>query len=422
MTREELLRKIESIRPADEGALTLAVQRQSKLAKPPGSLGGLEDIAIRLAGILGPEWAKTGAGDAAEGAAADRAGDESANGNARDGAAAIGRGCVIVFCADNGVADQGVSSAPQSVTRAQTINFTRRLTGVGTLTESFGSELLIVDMGVKDPIPEALYDDVPLRDTRRIIDRRIRPGTWDISLGPAMEREEALRAIAAGFEMAEAAARAGFGILGVGEMGIGNTTTSSAVLSALTGEPAEVTCGRGGGINDESFAVKCGIVDRITEMDRAEGGLLDRLDGVGAAARPEDRFDQVLDLLARCGGFDLCGMTGAFLGAACRKVPVVIDGLISAVAALAAAAIAPEAKDYMFASHRSAEPGYTLAVERMGLDPFLDLGMRLGEGSGCPIAFAVIRGAWDVMNHMATFEEAAINDDYLEEIRGGGCF
>ena len=398
MTKQDILSITEKIRPADEPAAEKARQRQSRLAKPPGSLGGLEEIAVRMAGITGEVIA-----------------------------GAPRRGCVLVFCADNGVVAQGVASAPQSVTRAQTINFTQRLTGVGALARSFGSELLIVDMGVKEPIPGELYDDVPLRDTARIVDRRIRAGTWDISRGPAMTEEEALSAMGAGMEMARAAIAEGYDILGIGEMGIGNTTTSAAVLSALTGRPAEETCGRGGGVNDKGFARKKEIVEQIRLAWAESGGA----DPGGAAAQnsgeaeqsggAEDRLARVIRVLARAGGFDLCAMTGAYLAAAAGRTPAVIDGYISAVAALAAAEIAPEAKDYMFASHRSAEPGYAVAISKLGLRPFLALDMRLGEGSGCPIAFEIIRGACDVMANMATFEEAEINDDYLEEVRRGGC-
>ena len=377
----ELIRRIT---PAEQDCMQAASARQDILAKPPGSLGGLEEISIRMAGITGRVINH------------------------------VKRGCVLVFCADNGVTKQGISSAPISVTRAQTINFTRRLTGVGALAKSFGSEILIVDMGVAEPIPEELYDDVPLRDTRKIIDRRIRPGTWDISKGPAMTEEEALQAILAGIEMAEAAS-AQFDILGVGEMGIGNTTTSAAVLSALTGTQAEQTCGRGGGVNDTGFQRKKQIVDQVSAPFRPGAGDLPKM-------AEEERIQRIVEILARCGGFDLCAMTGAYLGAAACRKPVVLDGFISVVAALTAAMICPTAREYMFASHVSAESGYDLAVDRLGLHPFLSLQMRLGEGSGCPIAFEIIRGACDVCANMATFEEAEINDDYLEEVRAGGCF
>lgn len=381
MNAAELNKIIKSIKPAGRQAIINAKARQDSLAKPPGSLGGLEEISIRIAGMTGKEINR------------------------------IGRGCVAVFCADNGVVQEGVASAPQSVTRAQTINFTRRLTGVGALARSYDSELLIVDVGVKDPIPEELYSQTPFEDTHKIIDRRLRKTgeTDNIAEGPAMTEEEALEAIAAGIEMADAVSREGFSIMGVGEMGIGNTTTSAAVLSAVTGKPAEYTVGRGGGVNDTGFARKKEIVDQVSEEYQAAGGVL---------YAPEDvRATQMLDVLTRMGGFDICAMTGAYLEAAANRMPVVIDGYISAVAALAAYTFAPAAADYMIASHKSFEKGYTLATETLGLKPFLSLDMRLGEGSGCPIAFSIIRGACDVMADMATFDEAEINDAYLEEIR-----
>lgn len=383
----KILETINKIDGPDITAMDAAMARQDSLAKPPGSLGGLEDISIKMAGITGSVFNE------------------------------IKRSCVAVFCADNGVAEEGVSSAPQSVTMAQTVNFARRLTGVGVLAESFGSELLIVDMGVKHPIPAELYDKVPLWNTRRIIDRRIRPGTDNLAKGSAMSREEAIRCIRTGIEMAETVKMAGYDIFGVGEMGIGNTTTSAAVLSAVTGKDSDETCGKGGGINDKSFLRKKEIIDEVTASWRAKGGLLEMAE-VGSDAAVVG----MVDILTGMGGFDICAMTGAFIGAAANKVPVVIDGYISVVAALAAYVMAPKSVNYMFASHKSWEKGYELAVEELGLKPFLELGMRLGEGSGCPIAFEVIKGACDVMRNMATFEEAEINDEYLDEIRKGDCF
>ncbi|MCI7145400.1 MAG: nicotinate-nucleotide--dimethylbenzimidazole phosphoribosyltransferase [Clostridiales bacterium] len=369
------------IRPADKDIMEKARQRQESLAKPPGSLGGLEEISIRVAGMTGRVINR------------------------------IERGCVAVFCADNGVAAEGVASAPQSVTMAQTVNFTRRLTGVGALAESFGSELLIVDMGVKDPIPAELYCSEPLEDTHKIVNRRIRLAkgeTGNIATGPAMTREEAEASLAAGVEMADAIRDAGYDIMGIGEMGIGNTTTSAAVLSAVTGLTSEETVGRGGGVNDEGFRRKKEIVDFAAAEYVNRGGIL---------KSSEDPAEDMVEALARMGGFDLCAMTGAYLGAAANRMPVVIDGYISVVAALAARVINPDAADYMIASHKSWEKGYSRAVEILGLKPFLALDMRLGEGSGCPVAFRIIRGACDVMANMATFSEAAINDEYLEEIR-----
>lgn len=383
-TKEIINETIARIQPADQEIIAEASERQASLAKPPGSLGLLEEISIRIAGMTGSVINK------------------------------IDRGCVAVFCADNGVADEGVASAPQSVTMAQTVNFTRRLTGVGALSRSYGSELLIVDMGVKDGIPAELYVDEPFEDTHKILNRRVRPETGqtdNIAVGYdyIMSMEERDNAIAAGIEAAEAISAQGFDIMGVGEMGVGNTTTSAALLSAITGEDADVTVGRGGGVNDEGFNRKKEIVNNASAAYRQWGGIR-------KAARGEQR-EAVLDALQSMGGFDICAMVGAYLGAAACRIPVVIDGYISVVAALCAAVIAPDARDYMIASHKSYEKGYTLAVEALGLKPFMSLDMRLGEGSGCPIAFEIIRGACDVMANMATFDEAAINDGYLEEIR-----
>lgn len=384
MNEKDLYRLIDEIQPADDEIIEKARERQATLAKPPGSLGGLEDISIRIAGMTGKVC------------------------NTAD------KGIVVVFCADNGVVCEGVASAPQSVTMAQTVNFTRRLTGVGALAESFGSELLIVDMGVKDPIPQKLYCQTPLEDTHKIVNRRLRPDTGEtgnIAEGPAMTREETLKAIETGIEMADAIKKCGYEIMGVGEMGIGNTTTSAALLSAIIGCDAEDTVGRGGGVNDKGFLRKKEIVDAVSEPFRREGGIIARADSAYA------KTDRMIDALAHMGGFDICAMTGAFLGAARNHMPVVIDGYISVVAALAAYVIAPASRDYMIASHKSFERGYAMAVEALKLKPFMALDMRLGEGSGCPVAFKIIKGACDVMSNMATFDEAAINDDYLEEVR-----
>ncbi len=371
---------IKTIKPADTSAIKAATERQAILAKPPGSLGGLEDMSIRIAGMTG---------------------------NVINN---VDKSCVIVFCSDNGVVEEGVASSPVSVTMSQTINFTRRLTGVGALAECFGSELLIVDMGVKDPIPDELYTSVPMEDTHKIVNRKIRRGTDNLAKGPAMSREEALRAIDTGIEMANAAVAKGYNILGVGEMGIGNTTTSAAIISSISGKSATETVGRGGGLLDDGFARKKAIVNDRTADFRAKA--------------KDDSFslDDIIDIISTVGGFDICAMAGAFLGAAANRTPVVIDGVISVTAALVAYAIVPESVNYMIASHLSAEPGYKIALDILGLKPFLALGMRLGEGSGCPVAFQVIKGACDVMKNMATFDEAAINDDYLIEIRKGGAF
>jgi len=359
----------------DKTAVKKAEERQAKLAKPPGSLGRLEEISVRLAGITGQI------------------------------STVIKDPCVVIMCSDNGVVDEGVASAPQSVTMAQTVNFTMKKTGVGALARQFGTDMMIIDTGINGKIPGELsaseYTRQPAGARGRIIDRKIAMGTDNIACGPAMTREQALKAVGIGIEAAGTAAAQGYDIIGAGEMGIGNTTTGSAVLSALTGLPAGITAGRGGGINDRSYLRKKEIVDNAVSGRK---------------------FEDVPDILACVGGFDIAAMAGLFIGAAEQRIPAVIDGYISAVAALAAFEMEPGCRDYMFASHRSAEAAYDHVMDSLGLTPLLDLGMRLGEGSGCVLAFEIIKGACGVMEYMATFDEARIDDSYLEEIRKGGCF
>lgn len=407
MKEKDLLAIAESIALPDQVMMEKALRRQERLAKPPGSLGILEDISVRMAGITGRIINN------------------------------IDKSCVVIMCADNGVAEEeNIASCPQTVTMSQTVNFARRKTGVGALAESFGSELLIVDVGIKHKIPEELYDDVPLADTHKIVNRRLRAGTNNIAKGSAMSRAEALQCIAVGIEMATAVKEAGFDIAGVGEMGIGNTTTSSAVLSAITGKGSSNTCGRGAGLTDEGYARKCDIVDRVSQSYRKQGGLVSMLyaderagsfDGPSVRRKHqgldrEEAVSYMLDILSKMGGFDICAMAGVFIGAAANRMPVVIDGYISAVAAAAAYIIAPKSSGYMFASHKSYEKGYVHAMAVLGLKPFLALNMRLGEGSGCPIAFDIIKGACDVMANMATFEEAEIDDRCFDDIRQGDCY
>lgn len=342
----------------DAGAMRAAEKRQDSLAKPPHSLGVLEEISVRFAGITGSVFNEAK------------------------------RRRILIFSADNGVVEEGVASAPQSVTLAQTINFARGLTGVAVLAKHYDTELKVYDVGVN---ADCSYPGV--------INKKISRGTQNIAVESAMTREQALIAIETGYEAAVQAKKDGVEILGVGEMGIGNTTTSSAVLSCLLGLPAEATTGRGGGVNDAGFMRKMEIIDHAIAMHRPDA-------------------KDIVDVLAKVGGYDLAAMCGAFIGAAAVHLPVVIDGYISAVAALCAWRINPGCAAYFFASHISCEKGYMIAVNEMGLKPMFQLEMRLGEGSGCPIAFEVIDSALTVLRCMATFEEASIDDGYLAEIRG----
>lgn len=371
---KEIIDNIKESGDLYEDAVKEAEARQEVLAKPTGALGTLEDISIQLAGITGKVKNS------------------------------MKHQAVVIMSADNGVVDEGVASAPQSVTLSQTINFTRHYTGVSSMAKYFGIDLLVVDTGVKMAIPSCLYSAQMTEEgrlTAKIVNRRIADGTRNLAKEPAMTDEEALRAIMTGIEAAKAIKDCGYDIFGVGEMGIGNTTTSACVLAALCGKTGEDVVGRGGGLNDEGLAKKIRIVDEaIKDLDPAD----------------------VTDILAKVGGFDICAMTGAFLGAAYYRIPVVIDGYISAVAALCAYRLAPKAVNFMFGSHQSKEKGYLIAMDALGVKPYFNLGMRLGEGSGCPISFKIIETACAAMNGMATFAEGAIDADYLEEGKKGNFF
>ena len=357
--QKELDALVRAVAPLDRGTMTAADEYQARLAKPPGSLGRLEEISIQLAGITGRVHN------------------------------ALNKKQLLVFAADNGVVAEGVSSAPQSVTKQQTINLMRGKTGAAVLAKHFGCGLTVCDVGVNADIYEST-----------VLNRKIAYGTQNICTGPAMTREQTLQAILTGAEIARTVDA---DVIGVGEMGIGNTTTSSAVLAVLLGADVEAVTGRGGGITEEGFRKKKAVIRTAIEINRP------------------DR-DDVVGVLSKVGGFDLAAMCGAFLGAAAARRPAVIDGLISAAAALCAVRLCPNVRGYLVPSHASFEIGYRLAMEAMDLRPLFDLGMRLGEGSGCPLAFQVLDAACAVINDMATFDEAGINDDYLDEIRRGDQF
>lgn len=357
--QKELDVLVREVLPLNRGTMTAAEEYQARLAKPPGSLGRLEEISIQLAGITGRVHN------------------------------ALNKKQLLVFAADNGVVAEGVSSAPQSVTKQQTINLMRGKTGAAVLAKHFGCGLTVCDVGVNADIYESA-----------VLNRKIAYGTQNICTGPAMTREQTLQAILTGAEIARTVDA---DVIGVGEMGIGNTTTSSAVLAVLLGADVEAVTGRGGGITEESFRKKKAVIRTAIEVNRP------------------DR-DDVVGVLSKVGGFDLAAMCGAFLGAAAARRPAVIDGLISAAAALCAVRLCPNVRGYLVPSHASFEIGYRLAMEAMDLRPLFDLGMRLGEGSGCPLAFQVLDAACAVINDMATFDEAGINDDYLDEIRRGDQF
>ena len=354
-----ITKTILSVVPLDEGAMDAARRRQAQLVKPPGSLGRLEELSIQLAGITGNVHNQ------------------------------IKKKHLLVFAADNGVVSEGVSSAPQSVTLQQTINLTRAKTGASTLCKHFGCDITVCDVGVNATIKDA-----------KVLNRKIAYGTQNIIQGSAMTREQAVQAITTGMELAM---ETDADVIGIREMGIGNTTTSSAVLSVLLDADVDAVTGRGGGITDRSFQKKKQVIQTAIKVNQP------------------DKQDAI-DVLSKVGGFDIAAMCGAFIGCAATRRPVVIDGFISAVAALCAYKICPNSVHYFIPSHASYEIGYQLAMNAMNLEPIFLLGMRLGEGSGCPLAFEILSAACAIINDMATFDEAGINDDYLEEIRQGDKF
>lgn len=345
------------IGPRDYKMEKAAMKEIDKLAKPIGSLGTLENIAAKMAGITGKI-------------------------NNR-----ILKRSIIVMCADNGVVEEGVSACPKNTTAILTNNLTHNSTGVTALAEFTDTDITTVDIGV-----DAIFSN-PL-----IIDKKIDMGTKNIVKEAAMSYDQAASAIEAGIEIVDDLCTKGYDMFGTGEMGIGNTTTSAAVLSVLSGLSPDLTAGKGAGLTDEQFENKKRVIK---------------------AAIARNTFDtkDPIDVISKVGGFDIAGICGCFLGAAKNKKPIVIDGLISSVAALCAVRLNKYVKDYLFPSHLSDEPGAVYTMKEIGLEPMLNLHMRLGEGSGCPLAFQIIDSALYVMNNMPTFGQASINSDSYIDIR-----
>jgi nicotinate-nucleotide--dimethylbenzimidazole phosphoribosyltransferase len=338
-----------NIQPVDPSWIERARARQLRLTKPPGSLGRLEEIANRLAAIqatLSP---------------------------------VVDHARIVLFAADHGVCAEGVNPYPQTVTAQMVANFVRGGAAINTLARVAGVELEIVDAGVAHPIPE----------TRGLIQRPIGPGTRNFCVGPAMSREQASAALALGIEMAERAAAAGCTLLGMGEMGIGNTTAASAITATLTHLDAARAIGRGTGADEACLARKRSAVERALALHRAQ-------------------ISEPLDLLACLGGFEIGAICGLCLGAASHRMAVLVDGFIATAAAALAVRFHPAVRDYLFAAHRSTEPGHTPLLEILGQRPLLDLEMRLGEGTGAALAVPVMRAAVEAFTRMATFESAGV--------------
>ena len=351
------------IRPLDEETMKKAAAYQNKLLKPAGSLGALEQLAIQIAGITGKLHNR------------------------------IDRKVHLLFGSDHGVFDEGVSASPQHFTRVLMELYAKPGgggCGINVLCDKAGVDLKVIDMGVKDLTP------------RSSIDSRFRlmpDGTKNMAAEPAMSRETAIKAVSAGMELAAEARGEGYQIIGTGEVGMGNTTPAAAcIMAALEIDDPDLAVGRGGGLTDEAFEVKKRVI-------------------VNALKKHSPNPSDPLDILSKVGGLDIAGMTGVFLGAARHRLPVVIDGVISITAALLASVAAPLSKRYMIPSHLSLEPGYAFAVRSLGLRPLLTLEMRLGEGTGCPIAMRIVDDALAIMNSMSTFDGVSLESEYRKKLR-----
>ncbi len=344
---EETIKKIGAL---DERAISVARARQDILTKPAGSLGTLEDISTKVAGITGnamPEMKDK---------------------------------VIITMAGDHGVTDDGVSAYPKEVTAQMVYNFLNDGAAINVLARHAGARVVIVDMGVAVDFTH-----------ERLVSKKIAYGTANMAKGPAMSYEDAVRSIEAGIEVFESEAKKGVDIVGVGDMGIGNTTSSSAIVAVITGEDVEKVTGRGTGIDDAGLEKKIAVIEEAIRVNK-----------------PNNK--DAIDVLAKVGGFEIGGMAGVILAAASHRVPVVIDGFISGTAALVAYGIAPAVKDYMIAAHRSVERGHSVTLDYIGLKPLLDLDMRLGEGTGAALGISIVDAACKILGEMATFEDAGVSE------------
>jgi nicotinate-nucleotide--dimethylbenzimidazole phosphoribosyltransferase len=347
-TIEDILK---AIKPMDNLSMETARARQDTLTKPQGSLGKMEDLSVKIAGIQGKPVPQ------------------------------IEHKAIITMAGDHGVVKEGVGNWPQEVTTQMVNNFLSGGAGINVLGRHTDTRIIIVDMGIAGE----------LESHPQLISRKIATGTNNIVRGPAMTREQAIKALETGIEVVNTEIEKGLDIVGTGDMGIGNTTASSAIFVAISGMAAEMVTGRGTGIDDKQLEYKISVVKRAIEINKP------------------DAKDPV-DILAKVGGFEIGGLAGVMLGAAANRIPIVIDGFISGAAALIATALSPGLKDYLIAAHVSAEAGHRLLLEHIGLEPLLDLDMRLGEGTGAALGIFLAEAATRILNEMATFAEASVSE------------
>ena len=341
---DSLSRILKEMKPLDRKAMEAARARQDELTKPRGSLGRLEELSIKIAGIKGKMLS------------------------------GFDHKTIVTMAADHGVVGAGVTLYPQEVTNQMVFNFLNGGAGINALARFIGARVVVVDMGVIggfEPHPDLICQMIDF-------------GTKDMTKSPAMTRQQALDSIESGIDVVEAEIAKGLDIVGTGDMGIGNTTASSAICAAITLEPVEKVTGRGEGIDDEQLAHKVKVIQQALELNKPD---------------PQDP----IDVLAKVGGFEIGGLAGVMLGAAAHRVPVVIDGFISGAAALIAIELSPQLKDYLIAAHLSAESGHRALLEYLGLTPLLCLEMRLGEGTGAALGMAIVEAAVKTLAEMATF-------------------
>ena len=352
LTAEEILREtIADVPTVDQAWHRRAILRLNSLTKPVGSLGRLEEVAARLVLIREKEFPD------------------------------CSNKVIFTLAADHGVTEEGVSAYPKTVTRQMVLNYLSGGAAINVLCRQFGIEVVVVDTGV----------DGDIDGFEELVQMKVARSTKNMARGPAMTRLEACNGLQNGITLAERADRDGKNLVGTGEMGIGNTTAASAIAAVLCGKPIAEITGKGTGLDDAALRHKISVIDQSLRVNRPD------------ASDP-------IDVLSKVGGFEIAGMAGLTLGAAARRIPVVIDGLISSAAAAIALAIQPRVKEFLFASHRSSEPGHRALLEFIGLEPLLDLQLHLGEGTGAALAMPLIEASARILAEMATFSSAGVSE------------
>ncbi|MDP5275213.1 nicotinate-nucleotide--dimethylbenzimidazole phosphoribosyltransferase [Chengkuizengella axinellae] len=352
----QLNQVIQEIKPLNENAILKTLNHLNQLTKPPGSLGRLEDLAKQISGI------------------------------SHETVPDLSKKAVVVMAADHGVCEEGISAFPQEVTPQMVYNFLNSGAAINVLARQANAEVFCVDIGVKGKL-----------DHPNLIQKKVKPGTDNMAKQAAMSIDEALQAVLVGVEVVEELVEKGYKVVATGEMGIGNTTASAAILTALTSLEIEHAVGRGTGINDEMWKHKQNVVKSALEINQPN---------------PKN----ALDVLAKVGGLEIAGLVGVILGAAKARIPVVIDGFISSAAALVAYKLCSTSVQFMIPSHLSQEHGHQFMLQEMGLTPMLHLDMRLGEGTGAALCFQLIDASLNIMSEMATFESAGVSGATEEEV------